>query len=445
MGLRKWQLAAVIVAAAVTVAAILAQLVISRRRVRTARQNILSACRESNDTTFVMLVADGTIPAGAVALTLHAIFGAAACPLHVFVGLYQVVQDETDANGGVDAMDAASGTIRPDDAILALYKELAATNDFPFQLVSAHVRVLRIPAAQYKGGFAAREQLLRYLYRGETNVMCLACPAVLTPRWDVKLNTALAQLEARHIRGAVLTTKPALAPRPVLASGLGALQAALANASTKPTYVAVEGRGSPLLCTSASSFAAPRARAYAWKGTSTAPTPALMWSHAFSFSRAHGRRAVLPLPLPRGVSGNEDVMDWVVSFLLFTERRPLLHPHFPVAFALNFANVNVNADTNVKTAAPETDVMLSDPQQIAAMARARARALLLEHFHRRVDDARAFYSAVGVNTTSGWPSARSRLGLTLGAENEEIAAKIGSLSDYMSLLARVDLKKPHRA
>jgi hypothetical protein len=227
----------------------------------------------------------------------------------------------------------------------------------------------------------------------------------------------------------------------VLASGLGALQAALANATTKPTYVAVEGRGSPLLCTSASSFAAPRARAYAWKGTSTAPTPALMWSHAFSFSRAHGRRAVLPLPLPRGVSGNEDVMDWVVSFLLFTERRPLLHPHFPVAFALNVVNVHLNT----AAAAETSDALLSDPQQIAAMARSRARALLLEHFHRRVDDARAFYSAVGVNTTSGWPSARSRLGLTLGAENEEIAAKIGSLSDYMSLLARVDLKKPHRA
>jgi hypothetical protein len=101
---------------------------------------------------------------------------------------------------------------------------------------------------------------------------------------------------------------------------------------------------------------------------------------------------------------------------------------------------------NTAAAAAETsDALLSDPQQIAAMARSRARALLLEHFHRRVDDARAFYSAVGVNTTSGWPSARSRLGLTLGAENEEIAAKIGSLSDYMSLLARVDLKKPHRA
>jgi hypothetical protein len=60
---------------------------------------------------------------------------------------------------------------------------------------------------------------------------------------------------------------------------------------------------------------------------------------------------------------------------------------------------------------------------------------------QRVGAADAFYRAAGVKPATGRPSARARLGLTAGATGDEIAAKVGSLSDYMSMLARVDLAR----
>lgn len=432
MKLKKWQLAAVLTVAAVTVVAIVAQLVLSRRRSARARVTIADACRASNDTTFVMLVTDDAVAPAAAAVTLHALFSAAACPLHVFVGLYEVVPDD------VERSDA-------EDPVLMHYKALVAASDFPFQLVAAHVRVLRIPRDQYKGGVAAREQLLRYLYRGETNVMCLACPAVLTPRWDAKLTTALARLEAQHVRGAVLTTKPAAVA--AHAASMDALQTALETAP--PTFVAVHGRSSALARADpdspADAFAAPQIRAFSFKGNvspATAPVPALAWSHAFSFSRGVGtRRDVLPLPLPRGIVGNEDVMDWLVSFLLFLERRVLLHPPFAVAFSLQ-PMASATASSATCASAGAADAHEDNKYEVAAMARVRSRALMLEHFLQRPDAAQAFYDAVGVKSDTGWPSARARLGLTHGANSDEISAKVGSVSQYMSLLARVDLARP---
>jgi hypothetical protein len=38
-------------------------------------------------------------------------------------------------------------------------------------------------------------------------------------------------------------------------------------------------------------------------------------------------------------------------------------------------------------------------------------------------------------------SARARLGLTEGAEEPEIVAKLGSMGEYLSILSRLELKK----
>jgi hypothetical protein len=38
-------------------------------------------------------------------------------------------------------------------------------------------------------------------------------------------------------------------------------------------------------------------------------------------------------------------------------------------------------------------------------------------------------------------SARSRLGLTVNATDDEIIAKLGSMGEYLSILSRLELKK----
>jgi hypothetical protein len=411
---RGWAIALAVTLALAVVAAVIAQVILTRRGVARTRSAILSACRSSGDTTFVMIVAaqPGPTAAAAAAATLHALFSAAACPLHVFVGLYEVYDEAAD---GDDAVRSVAGR----------YKALAAASDFPFQLTSTHVRVLRIPSTQYKGGIAAREQLLRFLYRGETNLLSVTCPAALTTHWDTKLAGALRQLELRGVRDAVLTTKPAGVPlRDGGASYFSALRGALDAGAATPTFVGVHAGGTPLH-EPAATFQPPQLRAFAFRGRAQAPVPALAWSHALSFSRARaaqvkpsGAPAATLLPLPRGAAYNDDLLDWLVSAALFAERRSFWHPHFVVAFALQTA-------APAASPAPDADT---------------ARFGLVQQL-QRVGAADAFYRAAGVKPATGRPSARARLGLTAGATGDEIAAKVGSLSDYMSMLARVDLAR----
>jgi hypothetical protein len=259
----------------------------------------------------------------------------------------------------------------------------------PFAL-GDNVRILRAPTHEFLGFNVAREQVQRFLYHAETYMGVLTPGALLVPGWDAALVKALAH---------AASTGPSAGPT--------VLTARLAPATvpgTLGTFVGV-GSGRPSFVTYAMKTPA--------SGEAAPSVPALAWSAALSFSKG-------PLPLAggRGTLCAEDD-DVLMTARLVTLGWTLAHPTARVA----------TLAAALPPAAPATTCADSEHGDTLPLG-----TVALDALGVRLD-----------RTVTH----RGRLGLVQpppGASNskDELAVKVGSTADVLSVLSRIDLQQRER-
>jgi hypothetical protein len=260
----------------------------------------------------------------------------------------------------------------------------------PFQL-GDNVRILRAPTHEFLGFNVAREQVQRFLYHAETYMGVLAAGALLVPGWDAALVKALthATATAASAGPTVLTTRLAPATVP----------------GTLGTFVGV-GSGRPSLVTYAMKAPA--------SGEAAPSVPALAWSAALSFSQG-------PLPLAGGrgtLCADDD--DVFMTARLVSLGWTLAHPTARIA----------TLAAALPPAAPATTVADSEHGDTLTLG-----TVALDALGVRLD-----------RTVTH----RGRLGLVqppAGGSNskDELAVKVGSTADVLSVLSRIDLQQRDQA
>ena len=341
------------------------------KRARNKRR-ALTACETKQETIFVMLVAYKD--AGSAAQTLFSLFSKSDCPLRVYVGLYEFF-DEVNPISVMAVFDSMV--------------KLSAAVAFSMQ---DHIRILRAPAAEFRNAAIAREQLQRFLYRGETFTLCLGrlgC-VKLSETWDTHLVTIHGTVKNKNGSGAgvVITT--------VLETGKR--EPSILN---NGTFV---GMGD--FC-----GAFPKLLAYRVKhGVLTnVPIPALAWSASFSFTRG-----VLPYPSSKGIDFSVDAEDIIMTFRILEQGATIWHPTKEIACNIAACPTQPGA---LLPAASSTETPLS-----------------------RVPFADRLFATLGVDVFRRSVTARGRLGLLPSPNKQnEIDAKIGTAGDLLSLLSRLEV------
>ena len=244
--------------------------------------------------------------------------------------------------------------------------------------VNDHLRVLRAPIAEFPGTLTALEQVQRFLYRGEAYVLVIRPDTVLAQDWDTSL---LAALSAAPHRSVVSMRPPPMGTPGTLGTFLGV-------ASAQPPSFASFSIKAPV------------------EGQLPAAIPALAWSSRLSFSEG-------PLPLGDAgalVSAMDD--DVAMTSRLLLSGWVLQHPVERVGTKAS-SDADADADANRNPGA--TGTFLLPPSVQAHLGLSQAHNLV---------------------------SVRGRLGL-VPAPNpaHELAAKIGSSGDVLSMLARIDSRQ----
>jgi hypothetical protein len=371
--------AALGVAAAVT-AVVRSVRTAAKRRSNQARATAACGAAACNRLPiFVMLVAKGTLQTKLALDTLLRVFSSALCPLRVYVGI-------------AEYSDAARVPKNLAERFVAGSKHAAV----PFEL-GDHVRIVRAPEHEFPGLLTAREQLQRYLYHAEKYVLVLTPGVHLVHNWDSVLVQALGAHGART----VVTCHPAEGPAPDVASP-PAMGTFIAVASPRPEFASYAMKQPPA------------------QGQLPDTVPALGWSGHLSFSEG-------PLPLVGAVRGvlhagdgdgdgdadNDADGDVLLTARLLQLQWTLMHPTTRVATRA-FASCR-RSGAGSKSAAPPL-----------ALAPA-----VLEY--------------LGVHATGPQTQQvtnRGRLGLVPAhlTTAAEVAVKVGSTSDVLSMLCRLDAK-----
>jgi hypothetical protein len=280
---------------------------------------------------------------------------------------------------GVAEYTAPDSVLQP---LAARFAAAAKASAMPFQLAH-HLRVLQAPVTEFPGAAAAREQVQRFLYHGEPYVATIEPGVLLAKGWDKTLQAALAGLPPRS----VLTAMPARAGTPAAASPLG-------------TFTGVTA-GLPVVAFAGYAMKVPTGVGAV--ANLPAVVPAVAWSPQVSFSAG-------PLPLVGSTqdSSPTDASEAVqVTCRLVDLQWGLFHPTARVAVARP----------------------VDGPALTAATAATPARDW-------RVSPAAAW--ALGL-AGDGGVEARARLGLVPGPNPPaEVAVKVGSTGDVLSVLARLD-------
>lgn len=379
---------AIVLTAAIIIAVVVKAVVVHVLR-KKGREEVLKTCSIADgNTIFVSLVAvkDAT-GAGA---TLHSLFKEARCPLRVHVGLCEIYNDDGDHADQISAVD--------------VYKDLCSNSTSPFCLTD-NIRVLRVPASEAHGAFAAREHIERYLYRSETYVATFACPAAVSKHWDEYCVETFTKLECQT---AVLTTQ--LGPQE---SG----NAWACSVSQPGSYIGVTGTG-PVVVND-QHINVPRFGGFRMKHVPTYrdgsdrqavhTLPSIAWSSSFSFSL--GIR-IDDVPFPRNGTWPADPLeDVIMTCRLLAAKWKLFCPTGCVG--------QTQAGGLPDTAGGPLPLQLHPDL-------ARAACITPEGM-----------KALGV--VNGRVSARARLGLSRAPDEHELRGKIGSTTEYLSLLARIDL------
>ena len=385
-----------IVLAVVVVVAIVTKAVVVHVLKKKGREEILKTCSIVDDNTiFVSVVSVGD--AVAAGSTIHTLFKEARCPLRVHVGVCEIYNDDGSTAGN------------PQTAV-DVYKDLCTNSTSPFCLTD-NIRVLRVPLSEAHGTFAAREHIERYLYRSETYVATVACPVTMSKNWDDYCIEALAKLDGRRV---VLTTL--LGPP----SSDSHVPCAVAQPGT---YIGVTGTTPVLLNEQAvdvPTFGAFRIKHVpTYRDGSDENTvhllPSIAWSSSFSFS--HGTR-IDEVPFPRNGSWSVDPFeDVIMTCRLLQAKWGLYCPTGCVG--------QRGSDTNV------TSLYYHQGSDMCGVPRFHA------DLARTTNITPDIIKSLGI--TRGRVSARARLGLSRAPNEHELRGKIGSTTEYLSLLARIDL------
>lgn len=373
--MKGWKLGLLIAVTLAIVIAFIVHAVVVRIKRRKEKKRIMNACDlgGKSDSIFVTLVSFRN--AKSAGETIHNIFKDAHCPLRVYIGLCEFYDPE-DAKKAIE-----------------VYEELVKTSTTPFCLKD-HIRVIRVPYHESKGGFAARDHLERFLYRSEHFVLSLDCPARIAKDWDKEL---IEMLEKCPGRRSILTTMP---------------ETRSGQDQPKPaepgTFLAVHKFSQP-------PYPVPRMAGFAMKKRVHDVVPSVGWSSSFAFSR--GER-IDEVPYPRNIEFAENMHDFIMSARLFARGWQFFHPPGQMAFA-GYAPTRRHR--------LEED-RIGEGLSKAKLFRDTSQLPKLDELLKRM------------GVTDSTISARGRMGLTSAAvDGLELDAKLGSRGNYLSLLSRLEL------
>jgi hypothetical protein len=376
----------------------------ARNRSRVAAKAACAASPAARQPVFVMVVARGNAESAAAVRALVAAFERATCPLRVYAGVAEYV-------------DSAHG-IGP---FVRRFESAAKSSTIPFKLLD-HIRVLRAPVQEFEGYAVAREQVQRFLYRGEPYVVTLGATVVVQQGWDAALQAAVSELPPRSVVTAIpartapdnlrvlqlLDAAPG-APAPVTPAGTPG-----AAASTMGTFLAVARCGE---ATGATLAAYPMRVPMGTDAVSILPRTvrALAWSPELSMCRG-------PMPLgsfSAAASGGNGAAGGAESDTT-TEAVAVTGTLVDLGWTLHHPTGVVAATVPALGVPPNTNT--AAPAAVSRLSGAAQRYL-------------------GLRLGAGSVENRARLGLAPGPNAaEEVAVKIGSVGDVLSTLSRIELQ-----
>ena len=390
--MRLWIVIAVAVTAFVLLVACVTKAILARVRRRRAKKAVLQTCELlAHDTIFVTLVSDRAPLAAA--RTMHSLIHNATCPLRVHIGLYELY-GEHDTESAVEQ-----------------YKALVEQSPGTAFPLLDNIRVIRIPAAQGKGMLAAREHAERYLYCGQTYALSVAAGSVMAPAWDTTCIDTLHGLPAAVSRTAVLTTIPG-------ALGEDDREGAVPR-EAPATFVATTG------VQAVAGYGLPMLAAFNMKRKVAGCVPAVAFSAALAFSR--GAR-ITEVPWPPGAPYCDHIQDLWMTCALAQAGWTTWHPPQPLAMTL----------PATQEAGPHRTDDVPPAHPGASEKREAAERSLLARMNATDALSRAC-ATMGVNPHQHTVSARGRLGLTPVSSALEREAKLGSKTEYLSLLSQAEL------
>lgn len=121
---------------------------------------------KSTATIFMIVLCRGPLEYKLAAETLHSMFEQSACPMHLTVGVYEVVKD-----------------LRAPSEVLSLY----SANRTKQWDHSQRIKIMKVPISRAMTPDVARGFVLRHAYGGQAFVGLIATGAILLPAWDSTL------------------------------------------------------------------------------------------------------------------------------------------------------------------------------------------------------------------------------------------------------------------
>jgi hypothetical protein len=417
----------------------------ARNRCRVAAKAACAASPAARQPVFVMLVARGNAESAAAVRAVVSAFERATCPLRVYVGVAEYVEGGSGSGGSA----AASAALAP---FVRRFEAAAKSSAIPFKL-SDHVRVLRAPLQEFEGYAVAREQVQRFLYRGEPYVAALGVTVVVKQNWDAVLQAAVNDLPPRSVvttipaRAVADNTRflqmldthvalPAMTPGG-LASSLTGLTG-LANPgplpggpslSQQPTMHGADAMGSFVAVARCGDATGVTLAPYAMRvpmGTDAVSmlprtVRALVWSPELSMCKG-------PMPLiGGGSSGSHGTSLAAVSVFAATAETDTTSEAVGTTGMLVDLGWTLHHPTGVVASTvpafgvpPSTNTAL--PATVSRLSGSAQRFL-------------------GLRLGAGSVENRARLGLAPAPNpTEEVAVKIGSVGDVLSTLSRIELQ-----
>lgn len=364
---------------------------------------------------FMILLCRSTDEVEATAQSLVKVFDSSSCPMHISVGLYEVVAD-----------------LRAQSMVAQRYAELAPASLRLGRSFIDRIRFVKVPSARAMLPDAARGFVLSQAYSGQAFVGTVASGVELLENWDVVL------LEARRKSGnplAFVVSAPSPPPHTPLHSlkseprapstaenQWSALMSSVGErfaVTTPPSVANGQIEAGFLVAAQSRRGYWPRlsARAYARPDTES-PQPSLFWSGELSLGpatavlRQEHLRSVIGAAAAFGSGSRRTrglrATDYCTSVNLWTSGWDFVTPCTPCA----------RWSSTRDLAAYDGQVQESVDEAWLEDLGGRARSL---------DDWRAFSSSCA---RTGDVFARAALGMSPVHEPREVVAKYGSLSGF---------------
>jgi len=377
----------------------------ARKRQRAARWSTLALdCTSGQHATasiFMILLCRGPQEVQHAAHTLLALFDQSACPMHLTVGLYEVVPD-----------------LRAASAVLARYTALLPSAQRLGRSFAERVRVVKVPASRAMAPDAARGFVMSHAYNGEAFVGTVAAGVLAREGWD----TLMLNARRRAANPLAIVVCAAAAPAQALSSSprgdkwselLGSLGQALSSSSAsscEPSFFVAREARSEWPRISARTFA---------RTDADHPQPSLFWSGELSLGSAsavvnqpNGHALGHPAPFGQGFrTGSMRDTDYCTTVALWTAGWDFVSPSVPCGQWTDAAAIGAY-DAPAPCARPSVrETWLAS----------------LDHRPRSVQDFAAFSAT---DPAAGRVFARAALGVSPQHNQREIQAKYGSQSGF---------------